>query len=314
MENLNHNQTVLRESKTNSQLIKHLQSNHGLIIEDPDDGLKKLDYVGYYRLSGYGVGLYQKENSELFRPDVTFNHLYNLYEFDSKFKSLLFYAIEQIEIELRALISNHLGITYGPDCYLNPDFFENTEKTIYVDGKEKKVSIHKSIIDSFRNEVKRQKRKPFIKHHIDNYDGQFPIWVAVELFTLGNLTSLFVILKSPDKQAIADYYGIKYENLKSWLLSFSEVRNICAHSGRIYNMPLKQSPKLFREHNKYQNSRIHKIFPVLLALKGCMKNRPQDWNYFIHQLTILFEKYKNNINLSFIGFPKNWMEVLKSEN
>ena len=65
------------------------------------------------------------------------------------------------------------------------------------------IEKHKKLIDNFNTEVKRNKELPFVKHHIDNYDGKFPLWVAVELFTLGNTSQFYSQMKTADKKVIA---------------------------------------------------------------------------------------------------------------
>ena len=43
---------------------------------------------------------------------------------------------------------------------------------------------HQRFLKLFADEVNYNKKVPFVKHHQENYDGKFPIWVATELFTL----------------------------------------------------------------------------------------------------------------------------------
>lgn len=62
------------------------------------------------------------------------------------------------------------------------------------------IEKHKKLIDNFNTEVKRNKELLFVKHHIDNYDGKFPLWVAVELFTLGNTSQFYSQMKTADKK------------------------------------------------------------------------------------------------------------------
>lgn len=295
----------LKEAKTNEDLIKLLQTKHGLQIDDIEYALTTLSRVGYYRLSGYGIGLYQSDNKELFRPDVTFQTIVDLYEFNSKFKNLLFFIIEQAEIDLRAKISNHLAIKYSPDCLNDYELFDD-----YSKGNGE--SIYQSIVNDLEKEVRRQRKNPFVRHHNNKYQGKFPIWVAIELFTFGNLSSLFSILKKEDKRSIASYYQTSPHYLKSWILSFLEVRNICAHSGRLYNLPLKQRPSLYSEYARFQKGKNTKVFEVILALKRFMKHRPTDWECFVTQLSALFDQYGKSVQLSFIGFPPDWKDILTS--
>lgn len=159
--------------------IEHLTSAHGLIIDDVEKAHVILSRINYYRLSGYGIGLKRQDDREQYRPGISIDTLFRLYQFDSLFKNNLVHLIEQIEIRLRAQISNFLALKYGPLGYLNADNF--------CDHATKKMgSIHQAIIDSFNNEVDRQKNLPYVKHHVQEYGGQFPIWVAVELFSFGN--------------------------------------------------------------------------------------------------------------------------------
>ena len=136
-----------------------------------------------------------------------------------------------------------------------------------------------------------------MKHHMIKYEGHFPIWVAVELFTFGNLSSLYSIMKNEDQQAIADLYHTNRKHLGSWILALVEIRNICAHYSRLYNMPLKQSPYLYSENQKYRRGSIN-------------KNNSELWRAFEKNIELLFDEYSDVIRLSFIGFPREWKSVL----
>ena len=159
--------------------------------------------------------------------------------------------------------------------------------------------------------MNRQKNVPFVKHHLEKYDGHFPIWVAVELFSFGRLTSLFDIMVPEDQKQIAAIYGTKPGHLKSWLLSLVEVRNICAHYTRLYNLPLKQTPFLYSENRKYRNGSVNKEFSVLLVVRRLFQANEQ-WQSLFKEISAAIEKYGDVINLSFMGFPENWIEVLSA--
>ena len=80
----------------------------------------------------------------------------------------------------------------------------------------------------------------------------------------------------------------------------------CAHYGRLYNEKLSKIPKLYKEYSKAGISN-DRLFGVLLCLKHILNN--EHWEYFVIELEALFEKYEN-INISTMGFPKNWKELL----
>ena len=55
----------------------------------------------------------------------------------------------------------------------------------------------------FESEVQHNKTVPFVKHHCEKYEGNFPIWVATELFSFGMLSFFYRDLKTADKKEIA---------------------------------------------------------------------------------------------------------------
>lgn len=42
-----------------------------------------------------------------------------------------------------------------------------------------------------------------VQHHKEKYNGQFPIWVIIEFFSMGMLSYLYADLKSADQKMIA---------------------------------------------------------------------------------------------------------------
>ena len=297
--------TQLKPALTYEQQIDRLKNVHNLKITDRESALKILKKVNYYRLSAYGLGLTQKDNREKYIDGITIEHIYKLYEFDSIFRSILIRVIEQLEIQLRAQISNFLALKYGPEGYVDPANF------VLKKSKSSTIPIHTKLMKDFKKACIRQRNVPFVKHHMDKYNGHFPIWVASELFTFGNLTSLYDIMCLDDRKEISQLYNTTPKYLNGWILALVEIRNICAHYGRLYNMPLKQSPRLYPEHQKYRSKSLNKIFPLLLTIKR-MLNNDERWNVFEVRLEALIEEYSNVINLSFIGFPKECKEVLEN--
>ena len=44
-------------------------------------------------------------------------------------------------------------------------------------------------MESLKREIQHNKNLPLVKHHLETYGGHFPIWVAVEIMTFGNIAS-----------------------------------------------------------------------------------------------------------------------------
>lgn len=293
---------LLKKALTYEDQVRRLVEKHSLDISDEKYAESILKKVNYYRLSAYGIGLKQKGDKEKYIDGVSIEMLHRLYSFDSQFKNILLHIIEQIEVQLRTQISNYLALTYGADALENS---YNYEDKTNKDGK----SVYEIMVGNLHKEITRQRSVPFVSHHIKHYGGHFPIWVAVELFTFGNLASLFDIMKLEDQKNVANHYGAKPHQLNSWILSLVEIRNICAHYGRLYNMPLKQQPFLYKEHRKYRTTHNNKVFPILLVIKRMLLS-DERWHIFYLQFLKLMEQYADVVQLSFIGFPLDWEKVL----
>lgn len=292
----------LKPALSYDEQIDRLKTVHNLSISDDAAALEILKKVNYYRLSAYGIGLAKKDDREKYLDGISLEHIYRLYTFDSIFRNKLIHVIEQLEIQLRTQISNYLALKYGSEGYMNPDHFTD-KKT--KDGE----LVHTTVIESFMKERDHQKNAPFVKHHMDKYEGHFPIWVAIELFTFGNLSSLYSIMEAEDRKEIAKLYNTEPKYLGSWILALVEIRNICAHYSRLYNMPLKQTPYLYSEYQKYKSGMRNKVFPAIIAVKR-MLNSDARWVDFETQLEVLMDEYNDVVILSFMGFPKEWKKVL----
>lgn len=293
----------LKPALTYNQQIERLKVIHKLTVSDDALALRILAQVNYYRLSAYGIGLKKASNPEEYRDDITLEHIFRLYCFDSEFRNNIIHIVEQLEIMLRTRISYYLGITYGPEGY--------TDVRNFIDKQDRQgQSIHSKIMESLKREIQHNKNLPLVKHHLETYGGHFPIWVAVEIMTFGNIASLFDIMKTEDKKEISILFGTSPSHLKSWILALVEIRNICAHYNRLYNMPLKQTPFLYRENRKYRNEQ-NKVFPIVLVIKRMLCANEQ-WESFLKDINKTMNKYRDVVVLSFIGFPSEWYEILSA--
>ncbi|HIW33068.1 MAG TPA: Abi family protein [Candidatus Paenibacillus intestinavium] len=77
----------LKWPTTYKQQIDLLLSR-GVVIEDVEQATTILKHISYYRLTAYGLSLKQ-EGSDNYIANTSFEHIYRLYEFDSKLRALL---------------------------------------------------------------------------------------------------------------------------------------------------------------------------------------------------------------------------------
>lgn len=281
--------TPLKPPSSIEEQIKILKGRN-LVIENEDYAKEVLARVNYYRLSAYGLGLHI---DNCYKDGTRFETIYCLYEFDIKFRYVLLEAIENIEVMLRTKIAYHMAVKYGSQCHLDASLFYNAE-------------YHNKFIEEFEKEKERQKDTAFVKHHNCKYEGKMPIWVAVELFSFGMLSRFYGNMNAEDQSVIASHFSTSPTYLRSWLKSLVEVRNICAHYGRIYNRMLNSTPKLYGE---YKHIKPDRIFAVIVIIKRLLSD-PASQRKFVLEIRALIEEYDEAVNLSFIGFPFEWKKLL----
>lgn len=269
--------------------------NIGLIINDEKYAKEILNKISYFRLiKAYSLSLKQKNCNY---NNVYFEDIVNLYLFNVKLRRILFMVIEDIEITLRCRISNYFSLTYGSLGYENENNFSNADN-------------HKKILSDIYREIQKNQRSPFVKNFKTNYEGgKLPLYAIIELFTFGTLSKFYKNLKNKDKKDIAQTFNIGYTYLESWIESISYARNICAHYGRLYNLNLIKKPMLYKEYYA-KNISNDRIFGVILCIKHLLQNNTDLWIEFVNELKLLINNNKN-IELSLIGFPKDWVSLLE---
>ncbi len=288
----------LKPALTLEEQLEHVQNEHGLFIGDVARAREILSQVNYYRLGAYGIGLRRADDPEKYKEGISLEHLYRLYTFDSHLRSALLHLIEQVEIEMRTQITYQLSLRYGPEGYRDVRNFCDQ-------ANAKGQSVHAALMDRFDREVSRQSSLPCVQHHQQKYGGHFPLWAAMELFSFGMTSTLYTLMRPEDQCAVASFYGVSERHLGGWLQTLVELRNRCAHYGRVYNMPLARIPYLYKEYKPY---RSNKLFPAMLVLRRMMGRRAS-WNVFYNTLEALIDEYAE-VRLSFMGFPENWKDLL----
>lgn len=291
----------IKDPKTVSEQVKILRDNHHLIVDNDVEAEQILRKTNYYRLIAYGLGLTEPSNKEIYCSGVSFQQLIQTYHFDQDLRSLLYKPLECIEVQFKTQVAYYHVTKYGAEGYLSPsNFLSKTQK-----GSS--ITIHQKVIDEFRIEIDRQKMRPIVKHHQNKYGGHYPLWVAVEIMPFGSVVSLFSVMLDDDRKAIANLYNCKPNYLNSWLQSIREVRNICAHFNRLYNMPLKQTPFLYSEHKQFQSN---KLFPIILVLKRLLAGS-REWSEFLEKLKNLILQNNSIVSLNLLGFPAEWVGILE---
>lgn len=284
----------LKPATTFEEQVKKLYQRN-LVIEDKDFALDTLSKVNYYRFSAYLLPFKQFSDG-CYRQGTSFNKIFRLYEFDRKMRNVLSSAIEPIEVLLKTKIAYYHAHKYGAEGYTK---FENFERQDW----------HTKFMIEFNDDVQKNSKTLFVRHHIDNYGAHFPIWVAVELFPLGMLSRFYANMKPEDRKHIArNNFYTGPEHLESWLVCLTDLRNRCAHYMRLYFHRFVKFPRLPKGLYTINSQRL---FDVIYVMK-CLYLDHEKWkSSFVPTLEGLIEEYSCDIQLKYIGFPSNWKELLE---
>lgn len=236
-----------KEYKTYQELVDLLESR-GMQISDRARAVRKLEQIGYYRLSGFwypcrsfgafDIRTKSEVRGDFFQSNIDFNLITDLYLFDKKLRQLMLDAIERVEIHIRSIIAHELGsvnpLAYEDDSLINPRF-----KKDFRDRKGRlKESKWKKWLKRHNRSIKQSKNKEdSIKWHI-KCGRAIPVWVAVETWDFGCISSYFEILKVSHQREICARLDVKPTEIgifKEWLRNINILRNRCAHHARIWN-------------------------------------------------------------------------------
>ena len=267
--------------------------SRGCIIEDMDHAVCALSNINYYRLAHY-FAIFLETKSK-YREGTSFEVVMHIYDFDRLLRSLLLLALEEVEITMRANISNYHALKYGALGYLNESSFDTRHN-------------HKAFLKKLDRMIENNTGEQLVTHHMKKYGGAFPLWVIMELFSFGALNTFYSDMKIEDKRAIAEAaFDLPYRCVENWLNCLSELRNQCAHYNRLYANNLSSVPK---QPPDMQRNMSNTLFDYIIVLKK-LYPRSDVWNTaFAAKLTLLIAEYREVIDLSYIGFPENWEDIL----
>ena len=286
----------VKPARSYEEQARRLMEAHGLEIGDIDHARDILSTVNYYRLTTYGKHLRRMDDPERFIPGVSLDTLYALYCFDMGLRHALLPVLEFFEVQLRARLSYRLAMAHGSAGYTDASRFRQDKQSL---------GLHKSLMNKFRIEVRRQDDLPFVRHHQSKYGGQFPIWVAVELFSFGMLAQLFDIMTEDDQWAVSREYRMAPDALAALIHAAVGVRNVCAHYGRLYNQTLGDQPLLPPEYAQYAGDGL---FPTLLALYLATGGNPV-YDEMRWRIAALLTQYPQ-AEPARCGFPPEWERLM----
>lgn len=277
-----------------------LLKRRGMKFRSVEEAPHFLANIGYHRLKAYWWEMQSSYSTHSFTHGSYFEDAVYLYNFDRRFRLIIFNAIERIEIALRTKLIYHFSLSYGPFWYNELKYFNN-------------YKLHLKFISILCRDISTSKEEFIKKHYKDHSKNQPESWKTLELITLGALSKLYdnIHHQLPEKTKVAHEFGLYNQKyLASWLLSITVVRNIIAHHGRLWNREVINKyqwpdktlyPILRKIPTEKQRQRIFPLLSAILYMNDRISPK--------HQIRDdLFKLFADLPNFTFrrMGFYKDW--------
>lgn len=303
--------------KTIDEQIELLQSRN-LHIENKETAKEiLLNNNYYYLINGYkDLFLNRNSKTEIFRNGTTLEEIYSLYEFDRKIRIIFLEYILLIERKIDTYIAYEFSKNYGHKDYLIPENFNNISKNIELIDKFVN-DINLEISHQYKNSNK------MIRHYLDTYK-YIPLWVLIRILSFGKVSKFYSFMKQKEQNNISRKFNIKSEILKIYLMNLGNIRNICAHNEKLYDVILKNRINTTTYHKKLNLIKTdgktvyatRDLFSIVIILKVLLENQ-QFIEFYNRIIETIKELESNLLSLKIdkvlykMGFPKNYKNLLE---
>lgn len=286
----------MKEYKNNKELIEYLISKN-VTVNNIEQALENIEQYSYYSIvNSYKFVFKDEENN--YKPNVTFEEIFALYEFDKNIKAIFLKYTLEIEVIIKSLMANIIAEQYGVENYLK---LENFDEQANEEFKNNLIEcVNKEIEDNY-------KKHSAIKHYKDTY-GFIPPFVLTKILTFGVISRYYGLLKQADRQAISKRFKLSDKLLKQILVNLTMVRNISAHSDRLfcfcskYYISFKEIDEEYHTEGNFTN-----LYMIIKCMQVLLKKDKFDEfeNLFNKEVENLKEKINSiDINdiLKIMGF------------
>ena len=273
----------------------------GMIIDDEKRALSFLKTANYYRITGYAFQ-FKEAGKENYLPGTALSVVQQLYNFDARLRNIVIRYLEDIEIYVRSQAAYWFAHEYGsyghymPWCFESESSFEEFEAACSA-------------------AVEKNRQVPFIAHHLSVYSSpssvNIPLWALVEILSFSTVSKFYSSLEFSLRKKISRSVGDDPGYFENHLHCMANLRNICAHYGRLYNRQLRPSIRLpqslYRNFSSMVGSVLQtdSLYGYILAMLPLLPT-PQHRSRLLQDLKSLIDEYDEYIDLSRLGMPDKW--------
>lgn len=303
---------MTKEFKTYDDLIGFLKTEKNLVIQDEEKAKQILKKTGYFSLiSGYKE-IFKNSLTKKYDGNTSFDDIYSLYQFDRELRSIFLKYILIAERSVKASLSYHFSETYGE---LQTEYLSNANYD--VAKKNNQLGVHK-LTNIFAGHLNNKSDYIYIMHYQNKYQN-VPLWVMINVLTLGQVAHMFDYLKATVPIKVCkDFHEMERMQMHTFLSVMTKHRNACAHGERFFNYMTKDSIKDTAIHKKLgistKGSRYicgkNDLFSEVIILKYLLDK--EDFRAFYYELKRCMVKCKPDKRLmEMMGFPENWMKIVR---
>lgn len=307
-----------KEFKCVEEQIEILESRK-LTIKNKDNAKNILiDNNYYYLINGYkNLFINKKSKDEKFILGTDLNEIYYLYEFDRKMRIIFLEYILLLERKLDTYIAYEFSKIHGYKEYLIPDNFN------YINKNKEQINkflndINSEILHQHKNSNK------MITHYLNKYK-YIPLWVLIRILSFGKMSKFYSFMKQREQNNIAKKFNIPSEILKVYLMNLGNVRNICAHDEKLFDVILRNRINITKYHRELGLARnsdgisafaTRDLFSIVIILK-IMLGKEEFKKFYIVVINNIknLQKELKSISINKVllkmGFPKRYKELLK---
>lgn len=298
---------VFRDTRIQIGILR----SRGVVVKNPKRAKDIIRRTNYYNLiNGYKDPFLQaKTPHEKYLPGTTIEEIYALYEFDRKLRILTLEYILEIEKHIKSVVSYCFSREHGHRDYLKVENFDTYGGKKYAQSYNLIARLYKNVADNIEKE-------PSVEHYV-NGKNYIPLWVIVNTISMGDISKFYSNMIQKERADVARRikYGVKHNDLESYLFFLSTIRNRCAHDERLFSylsyvgIPQNTYLSYFKIHKPKSNYfALMTVFKLLLP-------RNRYCNYH-DQLDILLKELNSQLKVipskvirNMMGMPKNWTRL-----
>lgn len=298
---------VFRDTRIQIGILR----SRGVVIKSSKRAKDIIRRTNYYNLiNGYKDPFLQaKTPNEKYLPGTTIEEIYALYEFDRKLRILTLEYILEIEKHIKSVVSYCFSKEYGHKNYLDSVYFDTS-------SSKKKKDVDAMIQDLKEKIALNQNKEPSVSHYV-NGKQYIPLWVLVNAISMGDISKFYANMLQKDRAEVAKRmkYGVRENELESYLFFLSTIRNRCAHDERLFSylsyapIPKNCYSKYFRiKGQKNDYFALMSVFKILLP-KNRYCNYQDRLDTLLKELSPQLKVIPPRVIRNMMGMPVNWRRL-----